>query len=314
MSFFPWAVHIFDGILTLPWLIGGFILITLLWLVAYLLERQLLKTKNHGWEESEIAQIALLTAAFYVVSSIHVRVGPTTVHLLFNGLLGVILRWRVVVAIPVGLLLQVFFFSHGGFSTLGVNSCILILPALAAWGLFAFLRYLHYRETHSMRFFLVVLCSLIWTTALVYSLVILISNNLLNLQEIDPRYANSVLRNPLIWVGLIGASFLLAYFEPKLGTSTDFPLGLLIGTLTVLLTMLLNFLVLILGTKENFRAIALLTFVAHMPIAVLEGLILGFSLSFLAKVKPEMLRIKKPLKTEEINPNQQSQNLASRER
>jgi cobalt/nickel transport system permease protein len=95
----------------------------------------------------------------------------------------------------------------------------------------------------------------------------------------------------LVLAVLIGSCLALAWLEPRLGSTPDFSLGLFIGTITVLFTMLLNFLTLMLGTRENWQSLALLTFVAHMPIAALEGLILGFSLGFLAKVKPEMLRI-----------------------
>ena len=38
--------------------------------------------------EDEIPRVALVTAAFFVASLIHVRVGPTSVHLLLNGLVG----------------------------------------------------------------------------------------------------------------------------------------------------------------------------------------------------------------------------------
>ncbi len=76
----PFAVHISDGVLTAPWLAGGFALTALLALVGSIRVR-----------DEEIPRIALLTAAFFVASSLHVRVGPTTLHLLLNGLVGVIL-------------------------------------------------------------------------------------------------------------------------------------------------------------------------------------------------------------------------------
>ena len=47
-----------------------------------------------------------------------------------------VLGWRAGLAIPVGLFLQAVLLGHGGISTLGVNACVMTLPALAAGGLF----------------------------------------------------------------------------------------------------------------------------------------------------------------------------------
>src|SRR5207249_3719500 len=71
---------------------------------------------------------------------VHVRVGPTSVHLLLNGLVGVILGRYAGVAIPVGLFLQALLIGHGGLDALGVNTCILAGPAVLGGLLFAGLR------------------------------------------------------------------------------------------------------------------------------------------------------------------------------
>ena len=73
------AVHISDGVLTWPWLLGGFVLAGLVDAMAMYKVR-----------DEEIPRIALMTAAFFVASLIHVPIGPTSVHLLLNGLLGVV--------------------------------------------------------------------------------------------------------------------------------------------------------------------------------------------------------------------------------
>src|SRR5262245_54660601 len=151
------AVHISDGFLTLPWLAGGFVVAALLAGGALLIDAARAR-RHHPLREEEIARLALLTAAFFVASLIHLRIGPTTVHLLLNGLLGVVLRWRAALAIPVGLLLQAALFGHGGFTTLGVNSCVMILPALAAWLLFAALHRLPWLTRPWFRGLLVTVC------------------------------------------------------------------------------------------------------------------------------------------------------------
>src|SRR5665213_3688535 len=117
----PFAVHISDGVLTWPWLAGGFVLAGLLVAAAMVRVR-----------DEEIPRIALMTAAFFVASLIHVPIGPTSVHLLLNGLLGVIVGRRAPLAVLLGLTLQAVLFGHGGFTTIGVNTCVMALPALGA--------------------------------------------------------------------------------------------------------------------------------------------------------------------------------------
>ena len=48
-------------------------------------------------------QAAVLTAAFFVASLIHVPLGATSVHLVLNGLLGLVLGWAAFPAVLVAL-------------------------------------------------------------------------------------------------------------------------------------------------------------------------------------------------------------------
>ena len=75
---------------------------------------------------------ALFAAAFFVAGTIHVPVGIGSVHLILNGMAGLFLGWAVFPAFLIALLLQVLFFSFGGFAVLGVNLCAMALPAVAA--------------------------------------------------------------------------------------------------------------------------------------------------------------------------------------
>ena len=79
---------------------------------------------------------ALLTAAFFVASWIHIPVPPTSVHLVLNGLLGAVLGYYAFPAILIGLFFQAVMFQHGGLSTLGVNAAIMGVPALLAYFIF----------------------------------------------------------------------------------------------------------------------------------------------------------------------------------
>ena len=80
-----------------------------------------------------IMTVSLLTAAFFVASLIHVPIGPGSIHLVLNGLLGIILGWACVPAILVALLLQAVFFQYGGLTVLGVNTVIMAGPALCCY-------------------------------------------------------------------------------------------------------------------------------------------------------------------------------------
>jgi cobalt/nickel transport system permease protein len=274
-----WAVHISDGILADRWWIGGFVVAGLLAFWG-------------AWRirEEEIPRIALLTAAFFVASSLlPIRVGPTSVHLLLNGLVGILLGRRCAVAIPVGLLMQVALAGHGGFTTLGINSCILILPALFAGQLFALLNQAPWLRRRWFRALLVAACTFTWMISLVYSGILLATNRLTELDQLDPSGANEAVLHPLTLAGAAIVSALIAWLESRLENAPEFPLGLLIGEMTVLATALLNCLVLLWGAKEDWHTLALLVFLAHLPIAVVEGIIIGFTVGFLARVKPEML-------------------------
>lgn len=273
-----WAVHISDGVLTASWWLGGFVVAGLFALLA-------------AWRirEEEIPQVALLTAAFFVSSSILVRVGPTSVHLLLNGLLGVVLGRRAGLAIPIGLGLQVAFLAHGGFTTIGINSCILVLPALLAWQLFAILHRVPWLRQPWFRATLVAVGALMWVLSLIYSVTLLCTNRVTELETLDLTSANTVTFHPFTLAGAALLAAVAAWREHRLENAPEFPLGLLVGELTVLVTALLNCVVLLCGGQEDWHVLALLVFVAHLPIAVIEGIVLGFAVSFLAKVKPEML-------------------------
>lgn len=80
--------------------------------------------------EAQLPLAALLGAAFFVASTIHVPVGVGSVHLVLNGLAGLLLGWSVFPVFFVALLLQAALFSFGGFTVLGANLLIMAVPAL----------------------------------------------------------------------------------------------------------------------------------------------------------------------------------------
>ena len=275
-----WAVHIPDGVLTEPWLIGGFVLAALLGLVSFAIARV---------RDEDIPRIALLTAAFFVASLIHVRIPPTSVHLLLNGLLGVILGWQAAIAIPLGLFLQAVLFNHGGFTTWGVNSCIMVLPALLAWAAFNGVRRFPGVRRPGVRAALVVLSMLLWVLSAMYGCAVLAQSHTGRLTDLDMSWANHIVLHPVTIAGTVLLAALMAHLERRLGNGPEFPLGLFVGELAVLATILLNCAVLVWGGHEDWHTLALITLLAHLPIAVIEGVVLGFVIAFLARVKPELL-------------------------
>jgi len=163
----------------------------------------------------EIPKVSLITAALFVASLVHFPIGPTSVHLIMNGLAGILLGRRAFIGVFVALTLQAVFFQHGGLSVLGVNAFNIGVPALLAWQLFEKRRGLE-------------------------------------------------------------SPHLEAVF------------GALAGGLAVLTSVLLVSLEL-LALGEAFNEISLLVIGAHLPVIIIEALVVGAAAGFLLKVKPEML-------------------------
>lgn len=115
-------MHISEGILP-AWTLGSGALLALSGL--YIGFKRLTPQK--------MPETALLTAGFFVASLIHVPIGPSSAHLLLNGLVGIILEWRAMPAIFIALSLQAVLFQFGGLTTLGVNCVTMGLPAIAAF-------------------------------------------------------------------------------------------------------------------------------------------------------------------------------------
>ncbi|MCK0140551.1 cobalt transporter CbiM [Aliiroseovarius sp. F47248L] len=118
-------MHIVDGALSNPVVIGG--AIAAVGGIAMGLKHLPLE---------RIPAAGVLSASFFVASLIHVPIGPSSVHLILNGLAGLVLGWAAFPALFVGLLLQAVFFGFGGLTVLGVNAVNIALPAVLAGLLF----------------------------------------------------------------------------------------------------------------------------------------------------------------------------------
>ena len=197
-------MHISDGVLPLSVTIGGYVAGAAL--VAWSARR----THNE-----ELPKLAVMTAAFFVASLIHVPFGPTSVHLIIPGLTGALLGPSAFLSIALGLLLQSLLFQFGGLTALGANALMMGIPALVCGWFFQ-------------------------------------------------RFKGATIRRQAVVGGLAGA------------------LG------TVLAAVILALLLATGG--EDFFGVAKIALLAHVPVIMVEGLVSAFTIGFLARVKPALLR------------------------
>ena len=120
-------MHISEGVLSAPVLVTGTVLTVAT--VSYGLKKM---------DYDRIPQVAILSSAFFVASLIHVPIGPSSVHLTLNGLVGILLGWAAFPAILVALILQALLFQFGGVTTLGVNTFNMGLPAIICFYIFSY--------------------------------------------------------------------------------------------------------------------------------------------------------------------------------
>ncbi len=196
-------MHISEGVLSAPVLLTG----AFLSLVGLAIGLKNMKNED-------IPKVAVLSSAFFVASLIHVPIGPTSAHLVLNGLVGMILGLGAFPSIFVALILQALLFQFGGLTTLGVNTFAMAMPAVLCYYLF-----------------------------------------------------RGILRR---------------------SKNTAFLGGFLGGGLSLLIAAILISIALI-ETEKSFISIAGTLLAMHLPVAVIEGIITGFVVVYLKKVKPEAL-------------------------
>jgi cobalt/nickel transport system permease protein len=111
--------HLPDGVLSWPVLAAGAAVTAAG--CAYALRRL---------EPERIPELAVLCSLFFVAALVHFPVGPSSVHLILNGLTGIALGWAAFPAILVALVLQALLFGFGGLVVLGVNAATMAVPAV----------------------------------------------------------------------------------------------------------------------------------------------------------------------------------------
>ena len=128
-------MHISDGVLSAPVLIAGFAGTAIITGITI-----------RKMDLEEIPKISVITAVFFVASLIKIPAGPTSVHLILNGLVGVILGWRAFPAILLGLILQAILFGHGGVTAIGVNALMMGGGGLLAYMVWQLRHRVHFKN------------------------------------------------------------------------------------------------------------------------------------------------------------------------
>lgn len=119
------SMHISEGVLSAPVLITGAIVS-----VGGLA----MGIKSLNMEN--IPRAAIMAAVFFCGSFIHVNIGPSSMHLVLNGIIGILMGWAAFPSVCVALLLQGLLFQFGGLTTLGINTMNVALPAVACGAIF----------------------------------------------------------------------------------------------------------------------------------------------------------------------------------
>lgn len=122
-------MHIADGIVSGPVIAAGFAGMALMAAVTM-----------RNIEMDEIPKLSVATAVFFVANFIHIPFVVVSIHLILNGLVGMILGKRAFVAIMLGIVLQSFF-GYGGVTVIGVNAVMLGGGALLAFGVWQLRHY-----------------------------------------------------------------------------------------------------------------------------------------------------------------------------
>jgi cobalt/nickel transport system permease protein len=121
-----WDVHIADGVLAPATLAIGLVIMAVLLLVGC-----------YRLREEEVAKTGVFTAILFIASLIHPPIPGAKVHLLLNGMAGMLLGTRVGLAVAIALTLQALLLSHGGLYAVGVNCATIGLPGLLVAAIFA---------------------------------------------------------------------------------------------------------------------------------------------------------------------------------
>jgi cobalt/nickel transport system permease protein len=119
-------MHIMDGALSVPAMVG-----------ANATAALAVAGAARAIDYERVPRVGAMASVFFLATFVHVNVGPASVHLLLNGLVGLLLGWAALPALAVALFLQSVLFGFGGITALGANVIDMGIPAVAVWIFFS---------------------------------------------------------------------------------------------------------------------------------------------------------------------------------
>lgn len=188
-------MHISDGIISLE--VSSITAIAAVAFCAYSFK----KLTNE-----KIALVAAMSALFFVTSFIHIPFGPTQIHLMLIGFIGVFLGSLAFISISIALILQALLLGFGGLTSLGANIIIMAMPAYFVYLIFKldFLKKLN----EKIRFFLVGFIGVFFSTITLF-LVLVFSKN----EYLAVGYSILAVNIPTMILEGIVTLFLLLYIK-----------------------------------------------------------------------------------------------------
>lgn len=122
-------MHISEGVLSVGVIVTSSIVLT-----------PLIINSVRKLHSDDVSKVALLSALFFVISTIHLPIGVTSVHFMMLGVIGIMLGWHSFTALLIALLLQAMLIGFGGISSLSVNTLNTGVGALTGFYLFKLLK------------------------------------------------------------------------------------------------------------------------------------------------------------------------------
>src|SRR5205085_1795319 len=117
--------------------------------------------------------------------------------------------------------------GHGGVLALGVNCCVLVLPALATRCLFVFL------HRHRLSTALIVASSLLAALGLVAAVALLVTHPPGSSSPLSPEPILRVLSHPATVAGCLALGVTVAWSANRRPVAPEFALGVFLGELAV---------------------------------------------------------------------------------
>ncbi|QEZ89121.1 cobalt/nickel ECF transporter CbiMNQO, S component CbiM [Aliarcobacter cibarius] len=188
-------MHISDGILTLE-----------VTIVSTIVAFGFLFYSFKNLSNDKIALASAFSALFFVASFIHIPFGPTQIHLMLLGFIGIFLGSISIFSISLALILQALLLGFGGVSSIGANILIMGVSSYLVFLLFN-LRILQ-KLNEKIKFFLVGFSGILISSIILFFLLIFSKNEYENV-----AYSIFVINIPtMILEGLV-TLFLFLYIK-----------------------------------------------------------------------------------------------------